>query len=93
MIKKCNKVRYAKGKQTRREQEDKQRWKVIKTKIHGCVDGFVLKAVNTKFFLFRRKPEESDFVSLGLDQCQRVLFTCYQTISTFRITKYFQRSK
>jgi hypothetical protein len=32
------------------------------------VDGFVLKAVNTKFFLFRRKPEESDIVSLGLDQ-------------------------
>ncbi len=35
--------------------------KGIKTKI-------VLKAVNTKFFLLRRKPEETDFVSLGLDQ-------------------------
>jgi hypothetical protein len=39
--------------------------KGIKTKIHGCVDGFVLKAVISSVL---PREDEADFVSLGLDQ-------------------------
>jgi hypothetical protein len=37
----------------------------IKTKIHGCVDGFVLKP---SYQVFLPREVEADFVSLGLDQ-------------------------